>query len=293
METSANPITKVDLDRLRRFRVLQALQRVSPDPMGEVGLLYAVQADPELSPNIARIRQALNHLAGHDLVELFTAPNSTWLAGRLTAKAELYLDNPPPDGIDYGLYHPDELPELAPPVRGGRVSSVKRLPPEMKAWLDQELVRRHFTGYIQLAKLLAEQGYEISKSALGRYGKKFKAEQEQLKQSIEMAKAFTEVVGDDGAAMNTTLTTLAQQELMSVIREARYDSGIKLPALIQSIAQLNRSNVHTLKYQIETAARRKALDDAANAVEKAAAQQGLTKDQAQFWREQVLGVASA
>ena len=36
--------------------------------------------------------------------------------------------------------------------------------------------------------------------------------------------------------------------------------------------------------------REKALQDAGNAIEKAAIQQGMNADQAAFWRQQVLGV---
>jgi len=282
--------TNDHIDQLRRLRVLQALHTAAPDPMGEIALLNAVRVDPELSPTLERVRRSLRYMASNGLVELITIDDTDWLAGRISGAGEAFLDNEfPVDGYD--LYHPSELPDIAPErVRGGRVSSVKRLPAETKAWLDQELVRRQFTGYLDLAALLEEQGYEISKSALGRYGKKFKEQQTSLKQSIEMAKAFAEVVGDDGAALNKTLTALAQQELMAIVREGRYDDSIKLPALVQSIAQLNRSDINTRKFNIIQEARRKALDDAANAVEAAAQQQGLTSDQAQFWREQVLGV---
>ncbi len=278
------------VDQLRRLRVLQSLNSVAPDPMGEIAILNAVRVDPELSPTLERVRQSLNVLHCSGLVELITLDDTDWLAGRISGVGKTFLDSEfPVDGFD--LYHPSELPDIAPErVRGGRVSSVKRLPSETKAWLDQELVRRHFTGYVDLAELLEEQGYEISKSALGRYGKKFKEQQESLKQSIEMAKAFAEVVGDDGAAMNKTLTALAQQELMAIVREGRYDDSIKLPALVQAIAQLNRSDINTRKFNIIQEARHQALDDAANAVETAAQQQGLSADQAQFWREQVLGV---
>lgn len=278
------------IDQLRRLRVLQTLHSAAPDPMGEMAILNALRVDPELSPTRERVRRSLRFLEGNGMVGLITLDDTDWLAGRISGAGAAFLDNEfPVDGYD--LYHPSELPDIAPTrTHGGRVSSVKRLPAETKAWLDQELVRRHFTGYVDLAELLEEQGYEISKSALGRYGKKFKQQQESLKQSIEMAKAFAEVVGDDGAALNKTLTALAQQELMAIVREKRYDGSISFPAMIQAIAQLNRSDINTRKFNIIQEARRKALDDAANAVETAAQQQGLSADQAQFWREQVLGV---
>lgn len=291
--------------RLRRLRVLQSLQRAAPEPMGEAAILYAVRTDPELSPTIERVRKSLIYLHSEGLVDLITVdcdaqgcanvaegrtPKVTdWMAGRVTDLGLDFLESSEPI-TNLDIYHTTTLPEPAFKTQAGRVSTIVLLPPEAKAWLDQELVNRNFTGYIEMAELLATQGYEISKSALGRYGKKFKEEQKQLKQSIEMAKAFAEVVGDDGAAMNQTLTALAQQELMTVIRSGKYDDNIKLPALVRSVATLNRSDINTRKFQIEQAARQKALNDAADAVETAAHEQGMNEEQAQFWREKVLGV---
>ena len=282
----------IEIDSLRRLRVLQALSRSAPNPMGEIAILNAVRVDPELSPTIERVRCSLRYLEDVGFVDLITLDDADWLAGRISPLGDLFLlsETPPDDAPD--IYHPADKPEPAPTsLRGGRVSSVKKLPADAKAWLDQELVRRSFTGYVELAALLAEQGYEISKSAIGRYGKKFKAEQEQLKQSIEMAKAFAEVVGDDGAAMNQTLTALAQQELISIVREGRYDDQIKLPALVQAIAQLNRSDINTRKFQIEQAARRKALEDAAGAAEKSLTSQGASKEAIDTIKREIMGIA--
>lgn len=60
------------------------------------------------------------------------------------------------------------------------------------------------------------------------------------------------------------------------------------PGMIDSLSKMGALVQTTEK--IVAAARRQALDEAAVAVEKAATQQGLNREQAQFWREQVLGV---
>lgn len=278
-----------DTTKLRRLRILQKLAFISPSPMGEMALLREMLTVSELEPTIERVRQSIEYLAENQLVQVIRDSDSPWLAAQISDLGVEWLADPDDRGFD--IYSPGELPEPAQDNHRGRVSSISVLPVEVKAWLDQELVRRSFSDYRGIAALLAERGYEISRSAVGRYGVKFKKEQQDLKQSIEMAKAFAEVVGDDGAAMNQTLTALAQQELMAVMREKTYIDEIKLPDLVRSIASLNRSDINTRKFQIEQAARTKALDDAANAVEKAAIEQkGMTADQAQFWREQVLGV---
>jgi hypothetical protein len=43
------------------------------------------------------------------------------------------------------------------------------LPPEVRAWLDSELRRRHHSGFHELSALLAERGFEIGKSAVHKY----------------------------------------------------------------------------------------------------------------------------
>lgn len=273
-------------DKLRRLRVLQRLAQITPNPMGEMAILNGLRADPQLEPTVERVRQSLHYLHEHDLVSLIYIDGTEWLAGQITDYGEAWLAAPGDTGL--AIYSPGELPEPARSNRRGRVSSVDTLPPEVKAWLDQELVRLGFRDYDGLTAALHGQGWTISRTALGRYGKQFKEEQKELKQTIEMAKAFAEVVGDDGAAMNRTLTALAQQELMSVVREGRYDDEIKLPALVQAISQLNRSDVNTRKFQIEQAAKKKALEEAADRIEEAAVARGLTGEDAQFWRDKVL-----
>ncbi|MBS7349283.1 MAG: DUF3486 family protein, partial [Comamonas sp.] len=52
-------------------------------------------------------------------------------------------------------------------------NKVFSLPPDLKDWLDAELVRRGFSDYAQLAKDLQARGADISKSTLHRYGSPF------------------------------------------------------------------------------------------------------------------------
>lgn len=275
-------------DKLRRLRILQRLGQVAPNPMGELSVLDSLRVDPELQPDIDRVRGSFAYLEKHGLVELITVDGTDWQAAKITFYGGQWLEAP--GDFKLAIYSPGELPETVNTNHRGRVSSIETLPTETKAWLDQELVKRSFAGYTELADLLATRGYELSRSALGRYGKKFKEEQHQLKQSIEMAKAFAQVIGDDGAAMNQTLTALAQQELMTVIREAKYSDAIKLPELVRSIASLNRSDINTRKYQIVQVARKAALSDAADAVEQAAHEKGMDEEYAQYLRKRILGV---
>jgi len=52
----------------------------------------------------------------------------------------------------------------------GNPSTIYQLPPDVREWLDAEIVRNKFTRYAETAEALAERGYRVSKSTLHRYG---------------------------------------------------------------------------------------------------------------------------
>lgn len=172
----------------------------------------------------------------------------------------------------------------------GARSKVVQLPVQVKAWLDQELHRRRFADYEELAELLAERGYKIGKSSVHRYGKALEQRQAAIKAAVDGAKTLVAATGDDQDAMGQALIALVQQKLFDLllaVEETKIEPA-KMSKLTLAVSRLSRASVNQKKWSIE--AREKALDDAADAVEQAAQQQGLNKEQAQFWREQVLGV---
>jgi hypothetical protein len=282
------------IEKLRRLRILQAIARNGlAEPMTEGTILSYAREDPELSPTKTRVRKALVWLEQAGLVHLDRYKSGLfsqlWLASLTDAGRQWLQARQISDPHD-GIYHPSELLVAAPDNRRGRVSSVEVLPTEIKSWLDQQLVERRFTGYSDLAQALSRQGFHISRSALGRYGKRYKDEIKQLRQSIEMAKGFADVVGDDGAAMNQTLTALTQQTLMQIVREGKYDADIKLPALVQAISQLNRADVNTRKFQIQQKARREALAEAAAKAEEGLHKQGMSTEAIDAIKRDILGI---
>ncbi|MGE8577728.1 MAG: phage protein Gp27 family protein, partial [Burkholderia contaminans] len=54
----------------------------------------------------------------------------------------------------------------------GRSSGVQRLPKAVREWLESALVEGNFTGYQELEQTLRDKGYQISKSAIHRYGQR-------------------------------------------------------------------------------------------------------------------------
>jgi len=171
-------------------------------------------------------------------------------------------------------------------------SSVELLPEEVRQELEKKLIQGGFAGYEGLAEWLKSIGYEISKSSAHRYGKKFQDRLRALKVATDQAKAIAKASEDDAGAMNDALIRLVQTKTFELLVELEADNK-SLPKVGQMVAKLAQAAVKQKKWQteMEAAARKRALEDAANAIESAAAEQGLSSDQAEFWRKKVLGVA--
>lgn len=171
-------------------------------------------------------------------------------------------------------------------------SSIELLPDEVRQELEKRLIQGAFSGYEALAEWLGEQGYEIGKSSVHRYGKRFKDKLRALKVATDQAKAIAEASEDDAGAMNDAIIRLVQTKTFELLIELESDDK-SLPRIGQMVAKLAQAAVRQKKWQqeMEGKIREKALKDAANAIESAAAEQGLNKDQAEFWRKKVLGVA--
>jgi phosphohistidine phosphatase SixA len=98
-----------------------------------------------------------------------------------------------------------------------RRSTLNNLPEEIRSELDRQLIAKGFADYHALAKWLADQGFEISKSSIQRYGSKFQAQLEALKIVTEQAKLISDHVGDDANTMADALTRLVQEKLFNII----------------------------------------------------------------------------
>lgn len=69
------------------------------------------------------------------------------------------------------------------------VSTIDRLPPDLKAWLDEAIVTHPFPGYEAIATELKAKGYQVSRSSVNRYAQATKAQQAH-KSSSETARAL-------------------------------------------------------------------------------------------------------
>ena len=142
-----------------------------------------------------------------------------------------------------------------------RRSKVLALPPELKEWLDAELVKRGFGDYVQLAADLKARGAEVSKSALQRYGSPFEQRLAQLKMASEQAKALVDAAPDEEDKLGAAVVRLTQEKIFSVLMELDINpQDIDVNKLFKNAAEIGKASVTQKRLSLEV---RAALEDAA------------------------------
>ena len=176
----------------------------------------------------------------------------------------------------------------------GKRSTVDALPPELKAWLDAEMLKRGFGDYRQLAIDLQAQGADVSKSALHRYGSKFELRMAQLKRSTEMATALVDANPDDEGKLNSAMIRLGQEKIFSVLVEMEIDpEKVDTVKLFKAIAEIGKASVQQSKAQVEIRAVIAArAAKVADEISRDAKKMGASEETIKTWREKVLGVTS-
>ncbi len=169
--------------------------------------------------------------------------------------------------------------------------AVHSLPPKVKAWLDRALADKGFQGYRVLEEELRARGYAISKSAIQRYGKDFEERLSSLKLATEQAKAIVDAAPDEEGATNEAMMRLVQEKLFAALM-AVDGNKLDLAKFARAIADLGRATVMQKRFVAEAReqARKELAAEMASRLEDEVRSQGMTDEQARFWREKVLGV---
>ncbi len=127
------------------------------------------------------------------------------------------------------------------PSRG----KILALPPKVRAELDRRLVEGSFSNYAGLARWLADNGCQISKGALLRYGRRLERRLATLRLATEQARAVVEAAGGADDTVNEGLMRLVQSDLFNVLVEVRELDPEKadLGAIARHVASICRSAV--------------------------------------------------
>ena len=181
-----------------------------------------------------------------------------------------------------------------------RRSKVGALPAAVREWLTSALVASQFGEYEQLSALLAEQGYDISKSAVQRYGTKLERSLAAIKSSTEAAAAIAAAAPDDADLRSAAVISMVQTGLFDVMlaleaAKAETDPVERMELLgkaAKGISELSRASINQKKHQGDVRAKVRA-EERAKAAEMAttvAKAKGLSAATVAELRKEILGV---
>lgn len=125
----------------------------------------------------------------------------------------------------------------------GRRSKLLALPSEVREQLDQEIIRRGFSGYKELAEWIRSLGHETSESGLQRHGKQLERRIEQIRIATDEAKAIEKAVEDDGESI--AFATLIQCQVhLHQVALAVETGDVKLACqAARALADLQRTGI--------------------------------------------------
>ncbi|MDG2958862.1 DUF3486 family protein [Exercitatus varius] len=177
-------------------------------------------------------------------------------------------------------------------------SSIEKLPEDVRRWLERALTENGFSGYVELEELLKEKGYQISKSAIHRYGQKIERRFKAIKDSTEAARIIAEGAEDKEDKRSEALMGLLQSSLFEAlvdIEDTKDESMTpmrKFQALSfagKNVASLIQASTKLKAYQAEV---RQRAEAAAKEVEKVVKKGGLSDEVADEIRRKILGIAT-
>jgi hypothetical protein len=158
------------------------------------------------------------------------------------------------------------------------------LPQELREQVDRLLIEPGNT-YEDIKAFLAGQGHDISRSAIGRYGKDFLSVYQRLKQVEDKSKALVSAAGD-GMVLEEAASKLFAQMILEGLMSAKIDVA-KYPKILGEFARLQASTV--LRERLKKDYSEK-VKKTADAVTKAVKSKGLSDEAAEEIRKKILGI---
>jgi hypothetical protein len=158
------------------------------------------------------------------------------------------------------------------------------LPAEVRGQVDRLLIEGGAT-YDDIRDFLAEQGYDISRSAIGRYGKDFLNTYQRLRVAEDQARSLVSEVGD-GLALDEAASKLLMQQVLELLISTELTPKERM-SLMKSVAFLQSSSVQREKLKSEL---RKKAETAVGEVAQIAKNGGLSDEAIRQIEEQVLGI---
>ena len=170
-------------------------------------------------------------------------------------------------------------------------SKITLLPEDIRAEFERLLITSGFSNYAGIEAWFREKGFEISRSAIHRFGQDFEAKCEAIRIATEQAKAIVAAVGDDEGNMNEALIRLIQQLSFDVlIKNQDADIASLLPKMGVMVAKLSKASVDQKKWQRDM--KEKAVQAVKNIETKAtgSGKKSLDPETMKIIREEIYGI---
>lgn len=175
-------------------------------------------------------------------------------------------------------------------------SSIATLPENLRHELERKLAENGFANYTELTEWLNSQGFQISRSAVHRYGQQVERRFAAIKASTEAARLIAEGAADEGDTRSEALVAMVQTELFEAMLEisemedlTAVDRFSMVAKASKNIATLTSASTRLKEYQNKVKSRAQA---AADEVAKAVKKGGLSDETADEIRRQILGIAT-
>ena len=183
----------------------------------------------------------------------------------------------------------------------GRKSSLDKLPKPVIEFIQQLLRENRLTIselFDEVNNNFPELENKPSRSAIGRFSKRFNEQIEEHKKFSEIANIYVSQLGENnddktGAFLTQSLTMLLSRVTIGQLDKDDSQIIIKEAGqLAKAALDIQRARDFSLKERliIEEQARKRLLREQQNNLEKTAKAQGLSQEQVDFWRREVLGV---
>jgi len=158
------------------------------------------------------------------------------------------------------------------------------LPQEVREKVDRLLVEGGST-YDDIRDFLAAEGYDISRSAIGRYGKDWLNTYQRLRIAEDKARTLVSEVGD-GLALDEAASRLLMQQVLELLISTELTPKERA-SLMKSVAILQSSSVQREKLKKEL---RSKVEEVAEEVTQTARRGGMSDELIREMEERVLGI---
>lgn len=138
------------------------------------------------------------------------------------------------------------------------VPQILLIDPEIRAMLDQELIRRGYGQLDNIVELLHQHGVTVSRSTLGRYSQRLRRKIEAIQASTEAARAIAGIAddADDRSGAAIALVQAGLFDALLAMRECEEEGNgaadrIEIQAkAARAIADLTRASIQQKQFAV-------------------------------------------